>query len=298
MPSSLFSKYFAKRYSREVDHLRDTASSANRKKWTKREFEEAGTGNRPVQAASKVPNKRASSDHKKGASKGASTDHKKGASKAALPRVHGAVGPPLATSHDAARDLISVEQHWLSTTKLLESKRAFKAIFTAHAVLHAACSDSGRQHAIVKHAMSVGGRQHDADSVYGFIKGRSADEQKELALAWLLIATHETQDGIFTLVERTKDRIHRCGSAQKQAYVMLVQQGSAYLTNPPTTREMPWADIRDALTIATGAVAVAGGSGAHTGCVCVCETPSSILVSQEEAALTLQSCVMYSSYEL
>lgn len=115
----------------------------------------------------------------------------------------------------------------------------------------------------VKHALSLsGGKAHHADSIVGFIRRRSAQKQKELALAWLLVATHETPDGIFTLVDRTLDRIRRCESAQKQAYVMTVQQGSAYLTSPPTTRETPWEDIHYALAAAQEAVLYGSGSGA------------------------------------
>ena len=76
------------------------------------------------------------------------------------------------------------------------------------------------------------------------------------------VATHETPDGIFTLVDRTLDRIRRCESAQKQAYVMTVQQGSAYLTSPPTTRETPWEDIHYALAAAQEAVLYGSGSSA------------------------------------
>ena len=217
-------------------------------------------------------------------------------------------GPPFAKSHKEARDLISVEQHWLSFTKLLDSKRAFEKMFAANALLDAMCTDSNTQSVIVNQALSLGGRKECSDRVFKFIKSRSAPEQKELALAWLLVASHETQDGIFSLVERTMDRIKRCSSAQKQAYVLLVQQGSAYLANPPTTRKKPilayvtqstWEDIQDALSTAKKEVYSAGGGSMKRGIEVPCAAREVLRLVQnkedharlEEALEHIHTCV-------
>ena len=150
-----------------------------------------------------------------------------------------------------------------------DSRRAALAVVDQAARQQARLSDPLRRTRLatraefVKHALSLsGGKAHHADSIVGFIRRRSAQKQKELALAWLLVATHEIPDGILTLVDRTLDRIRRCESAQKQAYVMTVQQGSAYLTSPPTTRETPWEDIHYALAAAQEAVLYGSGSSA------------------------------------
>ena len=224
-----------------------------------------------------------------------------------LPRL--VPGPPFAKSHKEARDLISVEQHWLSFTKLLDSKRAFEKMFAANALLDAMCTDPNTQSVIVNHALSLGGRKECSDRVFKFIKSRSAPEQKELALAWLLVATHETRDGIFSLVERTMDRIHRCSSAQKQAYVLLVQQGSAYLANPPTTRKKAilayviqdtWEDIQDALfTAKTDVYSAGGGSMKSSGVEVPCAAREVLRLVQnkedharlEEALEHIHTCV-------
>jgi hypothetical protein len=37
---------------------------------------------------------------------------------------------------------------------------------------------------------------------------------------------YEGSDGCWALVERVKERIHRCESAQKQAYILAIQHGA------------------------------------------------------------------------
>lgn len=59
-------------------------------------------------------------------------------------------------------------------------------------------------------------------------------QKRNLALAILLMLKFESVDGTCAVIERILERIHRCESAQKQAYTLVLQHGAHMLVAPTT----------------------------------------------------------------
>jgi len=71
---------------------------------------------------------------------------------------------------------------------------------------------------------------------------RTPSSLANVLLSYLLLLKYATPDDIYALVDRIAERVNRCDSAQKQAYVMLIQTGVRVLERPTASpiNSTPW----------------------------------------------------------
>ena len=97
-----------------------------------------------------------------------------------------------------------------------------------HFSLFTECTDEESSHKMIN-ALAQRSKHHDATRTLtrlwkiGDYKQRNCHN---LTLAFLFMLKYEESDACWVLVERVKERIHRCESAQKQAYILAIQHGA------------------------------------------------------------------------
>ncbi|GMH63657.1 hypothetical protein TL16_g03771 [Triparma laevis f. inornata] len=130
--------------------------------------------------------------------------------------------PPRAVKRDSTDTPLN--QFWMGSTRLVRYLKQFDDGFKRERRLLDACSNPGTVQTIIQQlaARSQHDRAHEAlTTLY-----QRNPNPKYVGLAYLLLLKFESGDGIFGIVERVQDRIHRCSSAQKQAYTLTVTQGA------------------------------------------------------------------------
>jgi len=112
----------------------------------------------------------------------------------------------------------------MESTRLVRYLKQFEDGFKRAPRLLQACSDQSTVNTIVGQLASRS-KHPNATSALSTLYGRNG-HPKFVGLAYLLLLKFESADGIYSIVERVQDRIHRCSSAQKQAYTLTVTQGA------------------------------------------------------------------------
>jgi len=122
--------------------------------------------------------------------------------------------------------LVCIEKRWMENTKFLRYLRLFDACFKIIPDLWTTCLLSTQD---IIQCLSVHcggcGASDVLHRLWDVGDGRHKNRHN-LGLAFLLLLKYESKDGCFALIERVKDRVYRCDSAQKQAYTMVIQHGA------------------------------------------------------------------------
>ena len=135
---------------------------------------------------------------------------------------------------------ISLQEFWLSHTRMLRDLKMFDKIFQTSPELKNACLRD--IHKIVQSCCKEGRQNNYGHQLATFVSGRNNTERAFATVAFLLMLKYESKDGIYALVERMRVRVSRCGSAQKQAYNQVIQKGAQAARKPSvkTARATPW----------------------------------------------------------
>jgi len=121
-------------------------------------------------------------------------------------------------------------QHYMTTTRLNRYYQQFEAAFRTSSQLHNTATSRSDVNRIIGQLASRSNHpeaNHVLSRLYDIAQGMR--NQKYMGVAYILMLKFETADGIYSIVERSRDRIGRCYSAQKQAYTLTVSQGAHLL---------------------------------------------------------------------
>ncbi|GFH49520.1 hypothetical protein CTEN210_05996 [Chaetoceros tenuissimus] len=125
-------------------------------------------------------------------------------------------------------DTICLHDYWIRTTRFRRYLELFNQIFQESPFLLQKCQNEHFASEIL-HCLSLRSRHPLArKSLSRLIDiGDSRRGNRHIVvLALLFIACFEPSDGCFALIDRVNDRVFRCQSAQKQAYVLTLQHGA------------------------------------------------------------------------
>lgn len=132
------------------------------------------------------------------------------------------------TVYREAQDMICLASGWMQHTRHLRFLQLFDGLLKSSPELNAYCRDKSCTAKTVTFCRSMASTQ----DITGFCNGfGNADHQAHLALACVIMAAHETPDGIMAVFERVADRQGRCESARKQGYNIMVQTSALLLEN-------------------------------------------------------------------
>jgi hypothetical protein len=130
--------------------------------------------------------------------------------------------------YEKAEKLICLAHGWMQHTRQLRYLQLFDGMLAKSPELKAFCHDKACAKSAVAFCRSLA--QASTQDITGFCHGYgNAYKQSHLALACTIMAAHETGDGIIAVFERVGDRMHRCESARKQAYNLMVQHAALIL---------------------------------------------------------------------
>jgi len=140
----------------------------------------------------------------------------------------------------SADTCISLQEFWLSHTRMLRDLKMFDKIFRTSPELKKVCLRDTNE--IVQNCCNQGRQKNCGHQLACFVFCRNHTERAFATLAFLLMLKYESKDGIYALVERMVVRVNRCASAQKQAYNQVVQKGAHAARKPSlkTTRATQW----------------------------------------------------------
>jgi len=122
---------------------------------------------------------------------------------------------------------VCIENQWMKNTKFLRYLELFDKCFELSPALWQNCVSNSQEIILClsKHCWGRNDARGVLNRLWEVGDGRRKNRQN-LVLAFLLLLKYESSDGCFALIERVKDRVYRCDSAQKQAYTMVIQLGA------------------------------------------------------------------------
>ena len=110
---------------------------------------------------------------------------------------------------------VCVEDRWMKSTKILRYLQLFDEFFKASPCLFTVCTDGESLHKMIN-TLARCSKHHDATwtlTRLGKVGDGKQRNRHNLSLAFLFMLKYEGSDACWALVERVKERIHRCKSA-------------------------------------------------------------------------------------
>lgn len=150
----------------------------------------------------------------------------------------------------SAETCISLQEFWLTHTRMLRDLKMFDKIFQTCPKLKKVCLQDTNK--IVQSCCKQGRQKHYGHQLASFVASRNNSERAFATIAFLLMLKYESQDGIYALVERMRVRVSRCESAKKQAYNQVIQKGAQAARKPSLkrARTTPWDKLLEQVNIA------------------------------------------------
>mmetsp|Transcript_55755 Transcript_55755/g.83021 ORF Transcript_55755/g.83021 Transcript_55755/m.83021 type:complete len:743 (-) Transcript_55755:151-2379(-) len=135
---------------------------------------------------------------------------------------------PRTSASKPHHESICLEDNWIASTRFLRYLQLFDKIFSHSPDLMDKCKDWNFSAEVIE---VFGTRSKHSDSKRTLTRllqvGDSKGRNRHIIVASLmLMLLYESADGCWAVVERVRERVFRCESAQKQAYVLVVQHGA------------------------------------------------------------------------
>ena len=137
-------------------------------------------------------------------------------------------------AYTATHEQISIKDHWMENTRSLRYIQAIKKYFERSPRLLTKCKDKKFSKEII-HRLAARSMHHNAqDALTKLWEAGDSTRQKRhyVIVAYLQILKYDASDGCWAVVERVVDRIYRCQSAQKQAFILVIQHGALSYESP------------------------------------------------------------------
>jgi len=126
---------------------------------------------------------------------------------------------------------VCIKDNWMQNTRFLTYINAMEKCFMRSPSLLKLCKDTKFCEDNIRQLASRS-NHHDAQRVLRRLweVGDGSNKKHHYVIAaYLQILKYDTSDGCWAVVERVRDRVYRCQSAQKQAFTLVIQHGALSL---------------------------------------------------------------------